>query len=200
MEFIKFHAKKKTHILVGSIPFRKKNLKFLNRSILIDFKGNEIEYYDKINLFNVNLSSKEKYLESKNYDKGNKIKVAKLPYGKIGLSICYDIRFPKLYRDLTKKGADFLSIPAAFTYTTGLAHWHCLVRSRAIENGCFVFAPAQVGRHENGRKTYGHSMIVDPWGKIISSANEKKGIIYARVDKSLVKKSRSRIPSMTSFS
>ena len=145
------------------------------------------------------LSSKEKYLESKNYDSGNRIKVARLPYGKIGLSICYDVRFPNLYRELAKKGADFISIPAAFTYTTGLAHWHSLIRARAIENGCFVFAPAQVGNHENGRKTYGHSMIVDPWGKVISSATDRKGIIYAKVDPTLVRKSREKIPSMTSF-
>ena len=200
MNFIKVRAKQnKTSILIGSIPYRKKNLKFLNRSILVDSKGKETEYYDKINLFNVNLSSKEKYLESKNYDSGSKVKVAKLPYGNIGLSICYDIRFPSLYRELTKKGADFVSIPAAFTYTTGLAHWHSLIRARAIENGCFIFAPAQVGVHENGRRTYGHSMIVDPWGKVISSATNRKGIIYASVDPTLVQKSREKIPSMTSF-
>ena len=200
MNFIKSMAKKKKiDVLIGSIPYRKKNLKFLNRSILVDSKGTEIDFYDKINLFNVNLSSKEKYLESKNYDSGKKIKVAKLSYGNLGLSICYDIRFPVLYRKLVKKGADFISIPAAFTYTTGLAHWHSLIRARAIENGCFIFAPAQVGLHENGRKTYGHSMIVDPWGKVISSATNKKEIIYASVDPTLVKKSRERIPSMNFF-
>jgi predicted amidohydrolase len=115
------------------------------------------------------------------------------------LTICYDVRFPNLYRELAKQGADFISIPAAFTYTTGLAHWHSLIRARAIENGCFVFAPAQVGNHENGRKTYGHSMIVDPWGKVISSATGRKGIIYAKVDPTLVRKSREKIPSMISF-
>lgn len=200
MNFIKEKAEQnKTHVLVGSIPYRKKNLKFLNRSIIIDSDGIEKDYYDKINLFDVKLSSKEKYLESKNYDSGNIIKVARLPYGKIGLTICYDVRFPNLYRELAKKGADFISIPAAFTYTTGLAHWHSLIRARAIENGCFVFAPAQVGNHENGRKTYGHSMIVDPWGKVISSATDRKGIIYAKIDPTLVRKSREKIPSMTSF-
>lgn len=200
VNFIKDKAKKhKTDVLIGSIPYRKKNLKFLNRTIMVDSKGTEIDYYDKIHLFNVNLSSKEKYLESKNYDSGSEIKVAKLSYGNLGLSICYDIRFPYLYKELVKKGADFLSIPAAFTYTTGLAHWHSLIRARAIENGCFIFAPAQVGLHENGRRTYGHSMIVDPWGKVISSATNKKGIIYGSVEPTLVKKSRERIPSMTFF-
>ncbi len=200
LNFIKDRAKKnKTDVIIGSIPYRKKNLKFLNRSIVIDSRGIEISYYDKINLFNVNLGSKEKYLESKNYDSGKEIKVAKLSYGNLGLSICYDIRFPILYRKLVKKGADFISIPAAFTHTTGLAHWHSLIRARAIENGCFIFAPAQVGLHENGRRTYGHSMIVDPWGKVISSATNKRGIIYASVDITLVKKSREKIPSMTSF-
>ena len=200
LNFIKDRAKKnKTDVIIGSIPYRKKNLKFLNRSIVVDSRGIEISYYDKINLFNVNLGSKEKYLESKNYDSGREIKVAKLSYGNLGLSICYDIRFPILYRKLVKKGADFISIPAAFTHTTGLAHWHSLIRARAIENGCFIFAPAQVGLHENGRRTYGHSMIVDPWGKVISSATNKRGIIYASVDKTLVKKSREKIPSMTSF-
>lgn len=200
MNFIKDRAKKnKIDVLIGSIPYRKKNHKFLNRSIIVDSKGLEISYYDKINLFNVNLSPREKYLESKNYDSGREIKVAKLSYGNLGLSICYDIRFPILYRELVKKGADFISIPAAFTYTTGHAHWHSLIRARAIENGCFIFAPAQVGYHENGRRTYGHSMIVDPWGKVISSATYKRGIIYASVDRNLVKKSRERIPSITSF-
>ena len=200
MNFIKEKDRQnKTHDLVGSIPYRKENLKFLNRSIIIDSDGIEKDYYDKINLFDVKLSSKEKYLESKNYDSGNSIKVARLPYGKIGLTICYDVRFPNLYRELVKQGADFISIPAAFTYTTGLAHWHSLIRARAIENGCFVFAPAQVGNHENGRKTYGHSMIVDPWGKVISSATGRKGIIYAKVDPTLVRKSREKIPSMISF-
>lgn len=200
MNFIKDRAKKnKTDVLIGSIPYKKKNLKFLNRSIIVDSKGTEVSFYDKINLFNVKLSSKEKYLESKNYDSGREIKVAKLSYGNLGLSICYDVRFPILYRKLVKKGADFISIPAAFTHTTGLAHWQPLIRARAIENGCFIFAPAQVGLHENGRRTYGHSMIVDPWGKVISSATNKKGIIYASVDRTLVKKSRERIPSMTSF-
>ena len=116
-------------------------------------------------MFDVCLSQGESYLESKNYEPGKKIVISDLLWGNLGLSICYDLRFPNLYKKLAKKGADFFSIPAAFTFTTGKAHWHSLVRSRAIENGCFVFAPAQCGIHDNGRKTYGHSMIVNPWGK-----------------------------------
>ena len=200
INFIKTKAiENKTFVLLGSIPFRKKNYKFVNRSILIDSSGNEIEHYDKINLFDVNLSTKEKYLESKNFDPGNLLKVASLPFGKIGMSICYDLRFPELYRKLARKGAIFLSIPAAFTYTTGIAHWKSLIKARAIENGCFVFAPAQVGKHQNGRTTYGHSMIIDPWGKTLANAFDSLGIIYATIDKSLVKESRMRIPSMTSY-
>lgn len=200
VNFIKDRAKKnKTDVLIGSIPYKKKNLKFLNRSIIVDSRGREVDYYDKINLFNVNLSSKEKYLESKNYDSGREIKVAKLSYGNLGLSICYDIRFPILYRKLVKKGADFVSIPAAFTHTTGLAHWHSLIRARAIENGCFIFAPAQVGLHENGRRTYGHSMIVDPWGKILAEAKNKPTIITAEIDKFMISVSRKKIPSMTNY-
>ncbi len=201
IEFVKRNAKKNnTSILIGSIPYRKKNLKFFNRSILIDSSGREIEYYDKINLFDVELSNKEKYYESNNFDAGKKVKVADSRFGKLGLSICYDLRFPNLYRKLAKKGAHFISVPAAFTHTTGKAHWEPLLRSRAIENGCFILAPAQVGNHENGRKTYGNSMIVDPWGKILSKASNSPGIIYAKIDKSLIEECRGKIPSMTSFS
>ena len=139
--------------------------------------------YDKINLFDVYLSKSEKYLESRNYAAGKKIVVSNLSWGKLGMSICYDLRFPNLYRKLAKKGANFLSILAAFTSTTGKAHWHSLIRARAIENGCFVFAPAQCGVHDNGRKTYGHSMIVNPWGIVLVEAkNDKKQIIDTTIN------------------
>ena len=200
LSFIRENAKKySTNILVGSVPFKKKNGKFLNRSYLVDSSGVINDYYDKINLFDVQLSNKEKYMESRNFDPGKALKVIKMPIGKIGLSICYDLRFPLLFKKLASKGADFFSIPAAFTHTTGEAHWYSLLRSRAIENGCFVFAPAQVGLHENGRKTYGHSLIINPWGKVIADAHNRKGIIYGTINKDLIMDSRNKIPSMNSF-
>ncbi len=200
LNFIKEKAKKhSSNILIGSVPFKKKNGKFLNRSYLVDSSGVINNYYDKINLFDVKLSQSEEYMESKNFDSGKNVKVLELPFGKIGLSICYDLRFSSLYKKLASKGADFFSIPAAFTYTTGKAHWHPLIKSRAIENGCFVFAAAQVGFHENGRRTFGHSLIVDPWGKIISDGLGRKGIIYGSVDKKIILESRKKIPSMQSF-
>ena len=200
LNFIKDFSKKyKVHFIIGSLPFIKSNKKFLNRSLVINNKGQVIAEYDKINLFNVKLNSKEKYLESKLYDSGKKIKVVSLPWGKLGLSICYDIRFPNLYKKLAKNGADFLSIPAAFTKTTGKAHWHSLIRSRAIENGCFVFAPAQCGIHQNKRETFGHSMIVDPWGKILVEAKNKPTVITAEINISSIKGIRRKIPSMTNY-
>ncbi len=188
----------KTHILIGSFPHKKENKKFLNRSLIVNDKGQIISHYDKINLFDVKLDDNESYSESKNFDPGKKLNVAKLPWGNLGMSICYDLRFPNLYKRLARKGADFFSIPAAFTYTTGKSHWHTLIRARAIESGCFIFAPAQCGTHKNGRKTFGHSLIVDPWGEIIAEADNRIGVIDALIDKDLVVKIRQKIPSMIS--
>ncbi len=200
LEFIVSKAQEfQTNILVGSFPYKRKNNKFLNRSLLINSKGTILNHYDKINLFDVLLDKNEKYYESKNYDSGKKLKVVELPWGNLGMSICYDIRFPNLYKNLAKKGAEFFSIPAAFTYTTGKSHWHTLIRARAIENGCFIFAPAQCGIHRNGRKTFGHSLIVDPWGNVIAEAQNKIDVIEAQIDTELVKTVRKKIPSMTSF-
>ena len=199
LNFISTNAvKMDMHILIGSVP-HKKNNKFLNRSILISNSGKVISHYDKINLFDVYLSKKEKYFESKNYDAGKKIVTADLPWGRLGMSICYDLRFPNLYRKLSKKGALFLTIPAAFTFTTGKSHWHALVKARAIENGCFVFAPAQCGVHKNGRRTYGHSMIVNPWGEVIAEADEKTSNIYALIETSVINDTRKKIPSTTTY-
>ena len=198
---ITFYAKKKkSAILVGSVPEKLNRLKFVNRSYIFNAKGVLKSSYDKINLFDVNLNKNEKYLESKNYMAGKKLVVSDLLWGKLGMSICYDLRFPNLYRKLTKKGAQFFSIPAAFTFTTGKAHWHSLIRARAIENGCFVFAPAQCGVHDNGRRTYGHSMIVNPWGKILVEAKKnKKQIISTIINIDEIGHSRKKIPSMTQF-
>ena len=144
------------------------------------------------------LGKNENYFESKYYDPGKKIKLFELPWGKLGMSICYDLRFPILYKKLAKKGAIF-SIPKAFTYTTGINHWHALIRTRAIENGCYVFAAAQCGKHKNGRRTFGHSLIVDPWGNIISEADEKVGFISAKIDTKLVKDIRKKMPATTNY-
>ena len=147
-------------------------------------------------MYDVVLSKKEKYFESKTFTAGNKVKSFNLPWGKLGLSICYDLRFPNLYRKLSKTGSLFLSIPSAFTETTGKKHWHSLLKARAIENFCYVFAPAQGGPHYNGRKTFGHSMIVSPDGKILKELNKSEGVITASIDPKLSKKLRSVIPTL----
>ena len=197
--FESFARKKKVHIMIGSTPHMKKNKKFFNRSIILNDKGLKISHYDKINLFDVNLNSKEKYMESKIYDSGKKLTVTKLPWGKLGMTVCYDIRFPSIYKKLAKKGANLFTIPAAFTYTTGKAHWDVLVRNRAIENGCFVFAPAQCGNHDNGRITFGNSMIVNPWGKVLKKANFSEEIISSNIDLREVLNCRDRIPATTNY-
>ena len=171
---IKKLAKKyKKWILIGSLIIKNKK-KLLNRSVLINDKGIIKMFYDKIHMYDAKLSKSEKYFESKTFKAGKNIKVAKLPWGKLGLSICYDLRFPNMYRKMSKKGAIFLSIPSAFTETTGKRHWHTLLKARAIENFSYVFAPGQAGKHCNGRKTYGHSMIVSPDGKILKELGKKK--------------------------
>ena len=190
---------KKCCIQVGSVPEKFNDYKFVNRSYIVDQKGSYNSFYDKINLFDVKLTDSEYYYESKNYISGKKVVVSNLPIGKLGMSICYDLRFPNLYKKLAKKGADFFSIPAAFTYTTGKAHWHSLIRARAIENGCFVFAAAQNGIHDNGRKTFGHSMIVNPWGKILAEAKAKNKFIISEINLDEIKLARKKIPSMTSY-
>jgi len=196
---IKVLAKKyKKWVLIGSSIIKVSKNKLVNRSILIDNKGKVKAYYDKIHMYDVVLSKREKYFESKTFSAGKKIKLYKLPWGKLGLTICYDLRFPNLYRKLSKAGCLFLSIPSAFTETTGKKHWHSLLKARAIENFCYIFAPAQGGTHYNGRKTFGHSMIVSPDGKILKELNKSEGVITVTVDPNLSKKLRSIIPSLNS--
>tara|TARA_B110000467_G_C18233757_1_gene430293 strand:+ start:30 stop:827 length:798 start_codon:yes stop_codon:yes gene_type:complete len=192
-------AKKyKKWILVGSLITKVTKNKLVNRSVLIDRNGKIRTYYDKIHMYDVTLSKKEKYFESKTFTPGKKIKSFKLPWGKLGLTICYDLRFPNLYRKLSKQGSIFLSVPSAFTETTGKRHWHSLLKARAIENYSYVFAPAQGGTHNNGRKTFGHSLIVSPDGKILKELKKKEGVITVLVDPQLPKKLRSVIPSLKS--
>jgi predicted amidohydrolase len=184
-------------LLVGSLPIKVEERRCANRSFLIDPKGAVRATYDKIHMFDVDLPGGEVYRESKNYRPGKRAVVANTPWGKLGLSVCYDLRFPHLYRALAKEGASFLAIPAAFTHTTGQAHWHVLQRARAIETGCFVIAPAQGGKHENGRHTFGHSLIIDPWGNIIAEAGDTPGVIVADIDPTKVAEARSRVPALT---
>jgi predicted amidohydrolase len=147
-------------------------------------------------MFDVDLANGESYRESNNFRAGELAVLADLPWGRLGLTVCYDLRFPSLYRALAEAGATFLSIPTAFTKQTGEAHWHVLMRARAIENGCFVFAAAQGGAHENGRATFGHSLVVDPWGQILAEAGSEPGIIVADIDLAAVATARARIPSL----
>jgi deaminated glutathione amidase len=194
---IKKLAKKyKKFILIGSLIIKVKKNKLVNRSVLINNDGSIKSYYDKIHMYDAILSNKEKYFESKTFTAGKKIKSVNLPWGKLGLSICFDLRFPNLYRKLSKTGCIFLSIPSAFTETTGKKHWHSLLKARAIENFSYVFAPAQCGTHFNGRKTFGHSMIVSPDGKILKELKKVEGVITATIDKELPKQLRRIIPSL----
>ena len=194
-EMKKLAKKYKKWILLGSIILKIKK-KLVNRSVLISSKGKIKCYYDKIHMYDARLSSKEKYFESKLFKSGNKIKISKLPWGKIGLSICYDLRFPNMYKKMSKQGVFFISVPSAFTETTGKKHWHTLLKARAIENFSYVFAPGQAGKHCNGRKTYGHSLIVSPDGKIIKELGKREGVITAKINPNLVKKLRETIPSV----
>ena len=191
----KLARKYKKWILIGSLIIKNKK-KLLNRSVLINDKGNIETFYDKIHMYDAKLSKSEKYFESKTFKAGKNIKVVKLPWGKLGLSICYDLRFPNMYRKMSKKGAIFLSIPSAFTETTGKRHWHTLLKARAIENFSYVFAPGQAGKHCNGRKTYGHSMIVSPDGKILKELGKREGVITAAIDPKKPLKLRKTIPSV----
>jgi len=184
------------YLHIGSLAVKVSPDKAANRSFLIDRRGDVVARYDKIHMFDVDLANGESYRESRNYRPGDLAVVVDLPWGRLGVTVCYDLRFPALYRALAEAGASFFSIPSAFTRQTGEAHWHVLIRARAIENGCFVFAAAQGGKHENGRETFGHSLIVDPWGKILAEAGNEPGVIVADIDPAEVAAARSRIPSL----
>ncbi|CAL8976930.1 carbon-nitrogen hydrolase family protein [Rhodoplanes serenus] len=167
-----------------------------NRTFLIDPDGEVVATYDKIHMFDVDLPGGESYRESRMFQPGDRAVVADLPWGRLGLSICYDLRFPALYRALAEAGSSFLAIPAAFTRQTGEAHWHVLMRARAIENGCYIFAAAQGGLHESGRETFGRSLVVDPWGVVIAEHGTQPGFVMAEIDPAAVTAARSRIPSL----
>ena len=181
------------YVLLGSIavfPDKGDQTKMQNRSILINSNGCVIARYNKINMFDVEISKNEFYRESDRYIPGKTTTIVKTEFGKIGLSICYDLRFSNLYKKLSEKGANIITVPSAFTKTTGRAHWEVMLRARAIENSVWIIAPAQVGHHYGNRYTWGHSMVVNPWGKIIQQSKRLKEIIYADIDVNLSSKTK----------
>jgi predicted amidohydrolase len=181
---------------IGSMVVKVSDTKLANRAFLISPAGEVTARYDKIHMFDVDLPNGEVYRESNNYQPGTEAVVADLPWGKLGFSICYDLRFPYLYRALAHAGASFIAVPAAFTRLTGEAHWVTLLRARAIEAQCFVFAAGQGGLHEHGRETYGHSLIVSPWGEVLAEGGVHPSVIFADVDLGLIADVRSRVPSL----
>ena len=186
------------HILIGSLPIKTNN-KITNRSFLIGPNGKTLYKYDKIHMFDVNLPNGESYKESDTYSPGSKAVLAKVKLQKIvkiGMTICYDLRFPNLFQDLAINGAEIITVPSAFSKNTGKLHWHTLLRARAIETGCFIIAPAQTGTHCKGRKTYGHSLIISPWGKIIADAKKETNLINAKINLDIVKEARLAIPNL----
>ncbi len=184
-----------TWILLGSIAVIDEHRNQRNRSVLIDSNGNVTSRYDKIHMFDVNLPNGEIYRESDIFLRGNTAVVANLPWTSVGLTVCYDLRFAYLYRTLAQAGAKIITVPAAFTRTTGRAHWHVLLRSRAIETGCYIVAPCQYGDHGQA-KTYGHSLIVDPWGRVIADGGEDRCIVSAELDMDEVDQARRMVPAL----
>ena len=195
-------ARLKLWLLIGSLALKTNDEdgRFANRSFLIGPDGAIRARYDKINMFDVDVSETEKYRESAGYRPGTRAVIAPTPFGTLGLSICYDVRFPQLYRRLSQAGAQVLTVPAAFNDTTGKAHWQSLLRARAIENGAYVLAPAQTGTHAahegRARRTWGHSMVVAPWGEVVADGGTEPGITYAEIDLAAVERARRRIPSL----
>lgn len=184
-------------ILAGSLALKGDDGRAVNRSILFGPDGQAKAQYDKIHMFDVALGGGETYSESENYKPGEEAEISDAAGMRLGLTICYDVRFPYLYRALAKAGAEIITVPSAFTRPTGRAHWEILLRARAIETGSFILAPAQGGKHEDGRNTWGHSMVIGPWGEIIASLeHDEPGILYAEIDPGEVAAARKRIPSL----
>ena len=184
-------------LLIGSALVRREDGQLANRSTLVDAEGEVVATYDKIHMFDVDLPTGERHRESALYTPGERASVTETPWGKIGLSVCYDLRFPQLYRALAKAGAEIITVPAAFTRPTGEAHWEILLRARAIETAAYVLAPAQGGLHEDGRGTWGRSTMVGPWGEILAKAeDDAPGVITADLDLGAVAKARAAIPAL----
>lgn len=198
-----FAAERGVWVLIGSLALKTDDAdgRFANRSFLIDPQGEIAAWYDKIHMFDVQVSETETFRESDGYRPGEHAAIAETDFGTVGLSVCYDIRFPYLYRDLAQAGATILTIPSAFSPVTGEAHWEPLLRARAIETGCYVLAPAQTGIHPatkgKQRTTYGHSMAIDPWGRVLAAAEETPGVYLVDLEAELVAETRNRVPSLT---
>ena len=184
------------HLHIGSMAIKLDENSVANRAFLIDSNGAIVASYDKIHMYDVDLGGGESYRESKLYRPGAAAVVADLPWTRLGITVCYDVRFPSLFHSLAVSGAAMIAVPAAFTQTTGEAHWHVLLRARAIETGSYVIAAAQGGHHEDGRETYGHSLIIDPWGRILAEAEREPGIIVAEIDPEISATTRQRIPAL----
>ena len=197
IELKKFSSENNVFILIGSIAISSSNGKILNRSYIIDDKGEILSRYDKIHLFDVDLSDTQRYRESSIISGGNIISICRSKFGILGQTICYDIRFPSLYRELSQAGAQIIFVPAVFTKKTGEAHWHILNRARAIENGAFIVSPCAIGKVQGGGEGYGHSLIVNPWGEIIADGGNERGVIFADINLDEVESTRKKIPSLT---
>ena len=187
----------KVWIHCGSLSISLDDGRVANRTYVLDDAGEIVATYDKIHMFDVDLGDGERYAESTTFAPGDKAVVVDLPWGKLGLTICYDLRFPALYRSIAQGGAELIAVPSAFTQVTGEAHWHVLLRARAIETGSFIVAPAQTGTHPGDRKTFGHALIVDPWGKVLADAGKETGLVSAKIDLNKVEKVRKRMPSLS---
>ena len=183
-------------LLVGSVAILRSDGRLANTSLLFGGHGELLGRYEKIHMFDVDLPDGRVFRESNTYRSGEEALLASTPWGPLGMTVCYDLRFPHLYRDLARAGAVMLSVPAAFTKTTGEAHWHVLLRARAIETGCYVFAPAQHGVHDGGYESYGHSLIIDPWGRVLADGGEGVGFTLAEIDIATVAEVRRQIPSL----
>lgn len=195
--FSRLAAELRVSVLAGSITVRTENGMLANRSLLFDAEGKCVAQYDKIHLFDTGVIANSASKESDIFVPGNRAVLAQTPVGRIGLSICYDLRFPHLYRDLAQAGAELLAVPSNFLETTGRAHWHVLLRARAIENGCYVLAPAQWGESRPGKRSFGHSLIVDPWGEVLADAGaDDEGIITVDIDEGRIAEVRGRIRSL----
>lgn len=190
-------------LLIGSLGLKTEDPdgRFANRSFLIGPDGAVVARYDKIHMFDVTVSKTESYRESAGYRPGSQAVLAEAPFARIGMTVCYDVRFPYLYRALAQAGAQIITVPAAFNHITGAAHWEVLLRARAIETGCFVLAPAQTGFHPEtagkGRRTHGHSLVIAPWGEVLADGGTEPGVVFADLDLSQVETARARVPSLT---
>jgi len=195
--FSQFARNHKTIVLIGSLAIKPHGSeKLANRSFLIGKNGNIIAQYDKIHLYDVSVEGGETHKESDRFIFGNNAVIAPTEFARIGMTICYDLRFAYLYRHLAQNGAEIITVPSSFTQFTGQAHWHILLRARAIETGCYIAAPAQTGTHPAGRKTFGHSLIVDPWGEVIMDLGEQEGVGIAEIDIEKIYKTRKQLPSI----